>query len=115
MTTTTSNFLWVNQESVKVFNYSRWVRSKQEIVKEFFWLRVETIYDDEWVNVVDMINEFRSLKALEEKRVKYNSRLTEMWITEQEFINMFPEGLPLNKEDEQPKSNTRKSAKAKAE
>lgn len=107
-----------NSETQKVIEQMMWVKSKEQIVIEFFWLRKEVIYDNEWVNVVDMINEFKDTAALKRCRVKYHEKLAEFGISESEFKAMFPNGLPTLEtkkiDNGEQKSNTRKPRTTKA-
>lgn len=98
--TTTQNFSGINPESNKVINYMSWKRTKKQIVWEFFWLREEAIYDDNWENVTDFINEFKDVEVLKRKWVKYIKRLSELWVSEKEFNELFSNWLPVLKKAE---------------
>ena len=89
---------WINAENIetsKVMNYMSGRRTVKQIVWEYFWLREEAIYDDNWENIIDFINEFKDLKKLEQKKVKYVPRLLELWVTEEAFNNLFLNWLPI--------------------
>lgn len=114
MTTTTTNFLG---NSKAILNYSKWARTKEQIVQEFFGLRKEVVYDDEWVNIIDMINDFRDLDTLKIKKVAYNTKLQELGVSETDFNALFNKWLPtleVKEETNGKQSNSWKSTKAKA-
>lgn len=90
MATTLWNIAGLNTDTQKIINYMSWKRTAKQIVWEFFWLREEAIYDDTGEIVVDYINDFRDITALESKKVQYNERLKEIWITEEVFNWLFP-------------------------
>ena len=112
VTTLNTAFLWIsvsNPATNKVINYITWKITTNQIVWEFFWLREEAIYDDNWENIIDFINDFSDLDALAKKWVKYNDRFLELWITEQDFKNLFKKWLP-NLDDNKTKNGKWKSS-----
>lgn len=112
VTTLNTAFWWIsgsNPATNKVINYMTWKRTTKQIVWEFFWLREEAIYDDNWENIIDFINDFTDLDALAKKWVKYNDRFLELWITEQDFKNLFKKWLP-NLDDNKTKNGEWKSS-----
>lgn len=92
--------LWATtKETQVVLNYMAGQRTAKQIIWEYFGLREEAVYDDDWDNIVDYINDFKDLKALERCSVRYTERLKGMWITEEKFMSYFPNGIPNKKED----------------
>lgn len=100
----------LTQETAKVISKMNWVKTKKDIIKEFFDLKEEVIYDDKWVNIRSIINDFIDLDILIKKKVKYNDTLLKLWVNEEEFKSYF-KNLPLDNGEQT--SNT-KSWKAKA-
>jgi hypothetical protein len=94
MNTIDTSLKGINPETQKVINYMSWQRTQKQIVKDFFWLREEIVYDDNWENVIDMISDFRDLFALKEKKVKYVEKLWQLWVSEEDFNKLFPNWLP---------------------
>lgn len=94
MVTTMWNMMWENTETSKVMNYMMGRRTVKQIVWEFFWLREEAVYDDNWDNIIDFISDFKDLVALKSKKVRYVPRLAELWVSEQEFNKLFLNWLP---------------------
>lgn len=82
---------WLNQDTNKVINYMTWRRTAKQIVWEYFWLREEAVYDDNWENIIDYVNDFKDVKVLEQKKVQYNDRLKDLWVTEEMFNALFKE------------------------
>lgn len=89
MVTTTGWLQGLNPETQSVMNYMMGVRTKKQIVWEFFWLREEAVYDDEWVNVIDFINDFKDTDTLKKKWVHYVERFKEFNVSEEEFNSLF--------------------------
>ena len=89
MVTTLWNIWGVNTDTQKIINYMSWKRTAKQIVWEYFWLREELVYDDEWINVIDMINDFKDIDALTQKKVQYIEKLAELWVTEEMFNKLF--------------------------
>lgn len=89
MVTTTWGLQGLNPETQNVMNYMSGHRTKKQVVWEFFGLREEAVYDDEWTNVVDFINDFKDIKVLEKKWVHYSKRLITLWVSEADFNNLF--------------------------
>lgn len=83
-----------NKETWAVIKRMMNQRTSEEIIQEFFWLRKEAVYDDTWEKVIDMINDFTDLNALKAKKVKFNNKLAEIWVTEERFNSFFPNWLP---------------------
>lgn len=111
MVTTTWNFNALNSQTWAVINYMAGKRTKKQIVWEFFWLREEAIYDDNWENVVDFVNDFRDLVALKSKKVRYVPRLWDLWVTEQEFNALFQNWLPTFEVEKPLASNNEENGK----
>lgn len=97
--------LWVNKETQDVINQINWVKTKEQIIWEFFWLKKEVIYSDDWQEVIDFINEFKNEKELKAKWVKYCEALSKLWITEQEFYTFIPKEYAIEWDN----TSTRKS------
>lgn len=96
-----------NPQTQKVMNYMAWVRSKKQIVWEFFGLREEAVYDDNWENVIDYINDFKEARVLEAKKVGYLPRLSELWVSEEDFNSLFYWEIPnYNKNGKKQSSNS---------
>lgn len=83
-----SNVFWINTETAKVIATINWQRTKEEIIWEFFWLKREVVYSDDWKDVLDIINEFKDKDILKSKWVKYIDKLWELWISEEDFYNI---------------------------
>ena len=60
MVTTTQDIMrgTVNTETQKVLNYVQGYRTEKEIVKEFFGLREELVYDDDGINIKEYVSDF---------------------------------------------------------
>lgn len=101
----------LNPETTKIINYMLWQRTIKQRVWEYFWLRQEAVYDDNWENVIDYINDFKDLQVLKQKEVKYTQRLSDLWVTEEEFNKLFINWLPDYGEWEQ--SDTWSTTKTK--
>lgn len=86
---------WSNTETAKVLNKLQNKKSAKEIVAEYFWLKEQTVYDDDWENIIDFISDFKDLKALKEKKVQYNDKLESIWITLEMFNWLFSNWLPV--------------------
>lgn len=89
-----------NKETNEVIRKMQGKRNAKEMVAEFFGLREEAIYDNEWEQVTGFVDDFRDMKALEQKKVQYNDKLKEIGITEEVFNAMFSNGLPTLKTKE---------------
>lgn len=89
--TTLWNIAGLNADTQKVINYMSGRKTEKQIVWEFFWLREEAVYDDNWENIVDYVNDFKDIKVLEQKKVQYNDKLKELWVTEEKFNSLFRE------------------------
>lgn len=111
MVTTTWNFNALNSQTWAIINYMAGKRTKKQIVWEFFWLREEAIYDDNWENVVDFVNDFRDLVALKSKKVRYVPKLLDLWVTEQEFNALFQNWLPTFEVEKPLVSNNEENGK----
>lgn len=111
MVTTTWNFNALNSQTWAVINYMSGKRTKKQIVWEFFWLREEAIYDDNWENVIDFVNDFRDLVALKSKKVRYIPKLWDLWVTEQEFNALFQNWLPTFEVEKPLVSNNEENGK----
>lgn len=94
MVTITKQIFSDNPQTQAVINYMSGKRTAKQIVWEFFWLNEEAIYDDNWENVLDYINDFKDLNALKQKKVRYVEKLWEMWVTEEMFNKLFSNWLP---------------------
>lgn len=86
---TTTWMMGLNSETQSVMNYMSGQRTSKQIVWEFFWLREEAVYDDEWVNVIDFINDFKDEAILKKKWVHYHPRFKEIGVTEEAFTKLF--------------------------
>lgn len=60
------------------------------MIQEYFGLRKEVIYSDDWQEVVDMINEFRDPEMLKKKKVCYKPYFASKWLTEEMFYKCVP-------------------------
>lgn len=89
-----------NPETQKVINRIAWYRTEKQVVQEFFGLREEVVYADDGIEIKDYISDFKNLKTLEEKQVRYIPRLAELGVSEEVFNNLFPNGLPTLKSNE---------------
>lgn len=87
MTTTTMNGF--NEQSAKVLNYMQGWRSAEQMVWEFFGLRKEAVYNDQWDTVTDFINDFNNDAVLKTKGVYLHPKLIEKGITEAIFNGLF--------------------------
>lgn len=94
MVTITKQIFSDNPQTQAVINYMSGKRTAKQIVWEFFWLNEEAIYDDNWENVLDYINDFKDLNALKQKKVRYVEKLWEMGVTEEMFNKLFSNWLP---------------------
>ena len=89
MVTTTKDLTALNPQTTAVMSYMVWNRSAKQMVGEFFGLREEAVYDDEWENVIDFISDFSDERALIAKKVHLHPKLVEKGITEQMFRDLF--------------------------
>ena len=87
MTTTTMNAF--NEESQRVMNYMQGKRNAEQMVWEFFGLRKEAVYNDQWDSAIDFINDFKNEDALKRKKVHLHPILREKGITDEMFNKLF--------------------------
>lgn len=80
----------INPESNKVLGYMSGQRTAEQMIQEYFGLRKEVIYSDNWEEVVDMINEFRDPATLKFKKVCYKPYFATKWLTEEMFYKCVP-------------------------
>lgn len=83
----------LNKETQVVLDILKNKMSPKQFLKDYFWLREEIIYDNDGINIQEVINEFRDLEALTIKKVEYKEHFKEMWLTEEIFYNLFPNGI----------------------
>lgn len=95
---------WINTESQNIINILNWNRTAEQMIWEYFGLRKEKIMSDDWLELIDMLNEFRDPKALQEKKVQFVPYFAEKWMTEEMFYKVVPKEyvyIPKQIKDEQ--------------
>ena len=81
---------WINKQSQDVINLLNGNRSAEQMIWEYFWLRKEVQYSDDWQEVVWMINEFRDFVALQQKKVQFVQYFKDKGMTEEMYYKVIP-------------------------
>ena len=101
MITTTANVYGIKDDNgvdntSKIVGFLNGNRSAEQMIQEYFGLRKEVVYSDDWSEVVDMINDFRDGEALKFKKVRYNEYFASKGLTEEMFYKYVPRNLVYN-------------------
>ena len=65
-------------------------RTAEQMIGEYFGLRKEVVYSDDWKEVLDMINEFRNHSVLQEKKVHFVQYFKDKGMTEEMYYKVIP-------------------------